>query len=63
MSGDNLEENNMNWKTTATGVLSIVVAVAGAAVEFLKTGKVPDLGILIAAIIAGVGLIKAADAK
>jgi hypothetical protein len=53
----------MNWKTTATGVLSIVVAVAGAAVEFLKTGKVPDLGILIAAIIAGVGLIKAADAK
>jgi hypothetical protein len=32
-------------------------------VEFLKTGKVPDLGILIAAIVAGVGLIKAADAK
>jgi hypothetical protein len=63
MSGDKPEENNMNWKTTATGVLSIVVAVAGAAVEFLKTGKVPDLGILIAAIIAGVGLIKAADAK
>lgn len=54
---------NMNWKTTATGVLSIVVAVAGAGVEFLKTGKVPDLGILIAAIVAGVGLIKAADAK
>ncbi len=63
MSGDNLEENNMNWKTTATGVLSIVVAVAGAAVEFLKTGKVPELGTLIAAIIAGIGLIKAADAK
>ena len=53
----------MNWKTTATGVLSIVVAIAGAAVEFLKTGKVPDLGILFAAVIAGVGLIKAADAK
>jgi hypothetical protein len=53
----------MNWKTTATGVLSIVVAVAGAAVEFLKTGKVPDLAILFAAVIAGVGLIKAADAK
>jgi hypothetical protein len=63
MSGDNLEENNMNWKTTATGVLSIVVAIAGAAVEFLKTGKVPDLAILFAAVIAGVGLIKAADAK
>ena len=63
MSGDKPEEKNMNWKTTATGVLSIVVAIAGAAVEFLKTGKVPDLGILIAAIIAGVGLIKAADAK
>jgi len=63
MSGDNLEENNMNWKTTATGVLSIVVAVAGAAVEFLKTGKLPDLAVLLAAVIAGVGLIKAADAK
>ena len=53
----------MNWKTTATGVLSIVVAVAGAGVEFLKTGKMPELGTLIAAIIAGIGLIKAADAK
>ena len=63
MSGDKPEENNMNWKTTATGVLSIVVAVAGAAVEFLKTGKVPDLAVLRAAVIAGVGLIKAADAK
>jgi EamA domain-containing membrane protein RarD len=63
MSGDKPEENNMNWKTTATGVLSIVVAVAGAAVEFLKTGKVPDLAVLLAAVIAGVGLIKAADAK
>ena len=63
MSGDKPEENNMNWKTTATGVLSIVVAVAGAAVEFLKTGKLPDLAVLLAAVIAGVGLIKAADAK
>jgi EamA domain-containing membrane protein RarD len=63
MSGDKPEENNMNWKTTATGVLSIVVAIAGAAVEFLKTGKVPDLAVLLAAVIAGVGLIKAADAK
>ena len=53
----------MNWKTTLTGVLSIVVAVASAAAEFLKTGKIPELGPLVAAIIAGIGLIKAADAK
>jgi len=51
-----------NMKTTVTGVLSIVVAVGSAALTFLKTGSIPDIGTLIAAITAGVGLILAKDA-
>lgn len=51
-----------NMKTTFTGVLSIVVAVGSAALAFLKTGTIPDLGTLIAAITAGIGLILAKDA-
>jgi hypothetical protein len=51
-----------NMKTTVTGVLSIVVAVGSAVLTFLKTGSIPDLGTLIAAVTAGVGLILAKDA-
>ena len=43
------------------GVLSIVVAVGTAAVAWLKTGSIPDLGAVIAAVTAGVGLIVARD--
>ena len=51
-----------NMKTTVTGVLSIVVAVGSAALTFLKSGSIPDIGTLIAAITAGIGLILAKDA-
>jgi hypothetical protein len=51
-----------NMKTTVTGVLGIVVAVGSAALTFLKTGNIPDIGTLIAAITAGIGLILAKDA-
>jgi hypothetical protein len=51
-----------NWKTTATGILTIVVALANAGMTFLKTGAVPEIGTLIAAVTAGVGLILAKDA-
>lgn len=51
-----------NLKTTTTGVLSIVVAVSSAVLSFLKTGAIPDIGTLIAAVTAGVGLILAKDA-
>lgn len=50
-----------SWKTTMAGVLSIVVAVGSAAVAWLKTGTFPDLGAVIAAVTAGVGLIVARD--
>jgi hypothetical protein len=43
------------------GVLSIVVAVGSAAIAWLKTGVFPDLGPVIAAVTAGVGLIVARD--
>lgn len=53
----------MNWKTTVLGVLTIVVAVGTAAKQFLATGHVDNLEVLITSITAGWGLIKAMDAK
>lgn len=54
-----------SWRTTTTGVLAIVVAIAGA-VKAELDGDVTtsaDWGAVAAAIIAGVGLIAARDAK
>ena len=50
-----------NWKTTTTGVLAIIVAVAGGAKTYLATGQVPDIAALSAAVLAGWGLIVAKD--
>jgi hypothetical protein len=49
-------------KTTVLGILTIVAAVANAAVSFLKTGTA-DIPVTIAAITAGWGLLHAADSK
>jgi hypothetical protein len=51
-----------NIKTTSTGILSIVIAVASGVLHLLKTGQIPDLAPIISAITAGVGLILAKDA-
>ena len=50
-------------KTTALGILSILAALCGAAVLMLDSDPAtnPDWTTLIAAIAAGVGLIKARD--
>lgn len=48
-------------KTTIIGSLMIVGAISNAIVSFLKTGSF-DISLLITAITAGFGLIKAADA-
>ena len=48
-------------KTTILGILTIVTAIANAALMFLKSGTT-DIGGLIVAVTAGLGLIKAADA-
>lgn len=51
-----------SWKTTAAGILAIVIP-ALAAVQVTLTGGQPDWGAVIAAGIAGVGLIFASDHK
>jgi len=50
-----------NWKTSTTGVLAIIIAVASGAKMYLSTGQVPDIGALAAAVAAGWGLIMAKD--
>ena len=52
-----------SWKTTATGIATIVVAVAGAVVASLddNPATVPDWIAVGAAITAGLGLISARD--
>jgi hypothetical protein len=60
MSAQNLGKN---WKTTGLGIAAILTA-GGAALTALADGNdatVPDWGALIAAVIAGVGLIFAKD--
>jgi len=54
-----------SWRTTVTGVLAILVAVAGAAKAELDgdATTVADWGAVAAAIMAGIGLIMARDAK
>ncbi len=52
-----------NWRTTTTGILAIVIAVAGGAKTYLATGQVPDIAALAAAVVAGWGLVVAKDAK
>ena len=51
-----------NIKTTMTGILSIVVALASGVLSFLKTGSIPELAPIISAVTAGIGLILAKDA-
>lgn len=52
-----------SWKTTVTGILTILVALGGAAMSLLDADPLtnPDFAAIIAAITAGVGLITAKD--
>lgn len=50
-------------KTTVLGVITIIAAIANAALSFLQTGSLGDVGQTIALITGGFGLIKAADSK
>jgi len=53
-----------SWKTTTAGIAAIVVALGTAAQHLVATPPTPvDWGAVIAAIMAGVGLIVAADNK
>jgi hypothetical protein len=59
--GHNSIKNN-TMKTTALGILTIVATVSNVAIQLL-TGDVPDLAAAFASVVAGAGLIKAADRK
>lgn len=52
-----------SWKTTVTGILAILVAVGGAAIKLLDGSAAtnPDWEVVMAAIMAGLGLIFARD--
>lgn len=50
-----------NWKTTTLGILGIVISVAQAATEFLKTGSVNNVDSLLTQVVLGWGLISAKD--
>jgi hypothetical protein len=49
-------------KTTILGIVTIVAALSNAVLMFLKSGTT-DIGGVIVAVTAGLGLIKAADQK
>ncbi len=52
-----------NWKTTSIGILTIIVALSSALLNFLKAGSLPDWATLLASFTAGWGLIHAADSS
>jgi hypothetical protein len=52
-----------SWKTTATGILSILAVLASAGVALLDGNPTtnPDWAVIAAAVMAGLGLIAARD--
>jgi hypothetical protein len=50
-----------NWKTNTIGVLTILIALATGAKEYLSTDSLPDIGLIVASVLAGWGLIQAKD--
>lgn len=52
-----------NWQTSLLGILTIIAAASSAGRDFLTTGQIPDLGLLLASLTAGWGLIAARDAR
>jgi len=52
---------NYSWKTTTAGVLTIVVAVGGGVLVYLKTGQMPSLEPIVAQVLLGVGMLTARD--
>jgi hypothetical protein len=50
-----------NWKTNTIGILTILIALATGAKEYLATDTLPDLGLIVASVLAGWGLIQAKD--
>lgn len=52
-----------SWKTTLTGILTIIAALSSAGIEYLQHGTLPNFATLIPMLIAGFGLINAKDSN
>jgi len=50
-----------NWKTTTIGILTMLIAIASGAKEYLTTDQIPDLALIITSVLAGWGLVQAKD--
>ena len=50
-----------NWKTTALGAITITIALLTGVKEYIATDNLPDIGLIIASIVAGWGLVVAKD--
>jgi hypothetical protein len=50
-----------NWKTNVIGALTILIALATGTKEYLATDTLPDIGLIVASVLAGWGLINAKD--
>lgn len=50
-----------NWKTSALGAITILIALLTGAKEYIATDNLPDVGLIIASVVAGWGLIVAKD--
>jgi len=50
-----------NWKTTTIGILTMLIAVATGAKEYLQTDQIPDLTLILTSMLAGWGLTQAKD--
>lgn len=53
----------MNWKTTVTGILTLLISAASVARSLIAGEALVDIPTHIAAITAGIGLIFAKDAN
>lgn len=51
-----------NWRTTTIGALTVVGAIITAVLEFLSSGTVTNIPVVLTAVMAGVGLLFAKDA-
>ncbi len=54
---------NVNWKTTLLGIATILAALGAAGKTYFGTGSLPDVGLLVSSVTAGIGLIAAKDAR
>lgn len=57
--------NTKSWRTTTLGITTVIMAIAGAVQALLDNDPAtnPDLAVAVAAVLSGIGLVFARDAK